>query len=227
MKRILFLFCVLAFATFAEAKDIKITVTPSDAKIYIDGNYVSDGVTTATLKKKEGFIVVKLEKEGYVTLETKIFATDKRKAVSFTLRRDVFFDISVASGSVNKYFAVRVSPDLYTNKDGERKTELAWKMTHQVILNYFDEIQTTDVASGFIQTPWQYKTFAEADRIVRTRVSVKESNLGGDLTFQIKISSEAAPLLGQSREESFQEINRIVKEFEPMIAEFQARLGKL
>ena len=199
-----------------------------DAKIYIDGNYAADGITTATLKKKDGFIVVKFEREGYVTLETKIFTTDKRKAVSYTMRRDAFFDVSVASGLVNKYFSVKISKDLYTvDESGKRNTELAWKMIHQVILNYFDEIQTTDMASGFIQTPWLYKSFPEADKQIRTRVSVKESNLGGDLTFQIKISSEVAPLIASQRDESFQEIDRIVKDLEPMISEFQARLGKL
>lgn len=211
-----------------EAKDVKINVTPSTAKIYIDGNYVGDGVTTANVRKKDGFIVVKCENEGYVTLETKIFATDKRKAVSFTLRRDAFYDVTVGSGVVNKYFSVKVSDDLYTvEEDGKRNSELAWKMIHQVILNYFDEIQTTDMASGFIQTPWQYKSFPEIEKVVRTRVSVKESNLGSDLTFQIKVSSEAASIIGANQEESYREINRVIKEFEPMISEFQARLGKL
>lgn len=147
-----------------EAKDVKITVTPSTAKIYIDGNYVGDGVTTANVKKKDGFIVVKCEQEGYVTLETKIYATDKRKAISYTLRRDAFYDVTVSSGLVNKYFAVQVNKDLYsTDENGKRNSELAWKMIHQVILNYFDEIQTTDMASGFIQTPWQYKSFPEIE----------------------------------------------------------------
>ena len=229
MKKILLLRCTLFAATIClAAKEVKITVIPSDAKIYIDGNYAADGITTATLKKKDGFIVVKFEREGYVTLETKIFTTDKRKAVSYTMRRDAFFDVSVASGLVNKYFSVKISKDLYTvDESGKRNTELAWKMIHQVILNYFDEIQTTDMASGFIQTPWLYKSFPEADKQIRTRVSVKESNLGGDLTFQIKISSEVAPLIASQRDESFQEIDRIVKDLEPMISEFQARLGKL
>lgn len=229
MKKILLLCCTLFAATIClTAKEVKITVIPSDAKIYIDGNYAADGITTATLKKKDGFIVVKFEREGYVTLETKIFTTDKRKAVSYTMRRDAFFDVSVASGLVNKYFSVKISKDLYTvDESGKRNTELAWKMIHQVILNYFDEIQTTDMASGFIQTPWLYKSFPEADKQIRTRVSVKESNLGGDLTFQIKISSEVAPLIASQRDESFQEIDRIVKDLEPMISEFQARLGKL
>lgn len=229
MKKILLLCCTL-FAAFVclAAKEVKITVIPSDAKIYIDGNYAADGITTATLKKKDGFLVVKFEREGYVTLETKIFATDKRKAISYTMRRDAFFDVSVASGLVNRYFSVKISQDLYTvDENGKRNTELAWKMIHQVILNYFDEIQTTDMASGFIQTPWLYKSFPEADKQIRTRVSVKESNLGGDLTFQIKISSEVAPLIASQRDESFQEIDRIVKDLEPMISEFQARLGKL
>ena len=229
MKKILLLCRTLFAATIClAAKEVKITVIPSDAKIYIDGNYAADGITTATLKKKDGFIVVKFEREGYVTLETKIFTTDKRKAVSYTMRRDAFFDVSVASGLVNKYFSVKISKDLYTvDESGKRNTELAWKMIHQVILNYFDEIQTTDMASGFIQTPWLYKSFPEADKQIRTRVSVKESNLGGDLTFQIKISSEVAPLIASQRDESFQEIDRIVKDLEPMISEFQARLGKL
>lgn len=201
---------------------------PSDARISIDGNYVGDGLITTDIKKKESFIVVKMEKDGYLTLETKIYFTDKRKAVSYTLRPDAFRNVTSPSGIVNRFFAVTVSKSLYSETtDGKRNTELAWKMIHQIILNYFDEIQTTDKASGFVQTPWSYKSFPEADKQIRTRVSIKESNLGGDLTFQIKISSEAAPLNAMQRDESFQEIDRIAKVFEPMISEFQARLGKM
>jgi len=227
MKRLFLLVALFAFFGSMNAKPIKISVTPSDAKIYIDGNYQADGVTTANVRKKEGFIVVKVEKEGYITLEDKIFFTDKRKAVSYTMRRDVFFDLSVASGLVNQYFSVMVSEDLYTIDDnGKIDASLAWKMIHQIILNYMDEIKITDVASSYIQTPWYYKSFPEADKQVRTRVTVRESNSGADyLTFQIKISSEAANLIA-NREESFQEINRIIKDLEPMINEFQLRLGK-
>lgn len=228
MKKILLLCLTLLVTSVCfGAKEVKISVLPSDAKIYIDGNYVGDGTITATLKKSEGFIVVKCEKTGYITLETKIFATDKRRAISYTLRPDTFFDVTSASGLVNRYFSVKISEDLYSiEENGKRNAELAWKMIHQVILNYFDEIQTTDVASGFIQTPWLYKSFPEASKQVRTRVSVKESNLGGDLTFQIKITSEVANISAAHRDESFQEIDRIVKDLEPMISEFQARLGK-
>lgn len=229
MKKILLLIISLCLGfVLSEAKDIKISVTPSDAKIYIDGNYVGDGVTTASLKKKDGFLVVKFEREGYVTTEVRVFASEKRTAFSYTMRKDEFLNVSAPSGLVNKYFSVTVSKDLYTvDENGKKNSELAWKLIHQILLNYFDEIQTTDFASGFIQTPWQYETFPAADKQMRTRVSVKESNLGGDLTFQIKVSSEVAPLMASQNDESFQEIDRIAKDFEPIISEFQSRLGKL
>ncbi|MCD8265520.1 MAG: hypothetical protein LUC33_00040 [Prevotellaceae bacterium] len=220
---------LLLFTSLASYGKIvrKVTVTPSTAKIYVDGNYVGDGVAQITMKKSDGFVVVRMEEEDYVPLEVKIFANDSRNAIAYTLRRDAFLDVTVASGTANKYFAVQVSKDLYSvDENGHKNTEMAWKMIHQVLLNYFDEIQTTDFASGFVQTPWKYQLFPEVERVVRTRVSVKESNIGGDLTFQIKISSEAAPIQGRHREESYREINRVVKEFEPIVSEFQTRLGK-
>lgn len=210
------------------AKDVKITVSPSEAKIYVDGNYVADGMTVASLKKKDGFLVLKFEKEGYVTLETKIFADDKRKAVSFVLKRDTFYDNSTISGNTNKFFSQEISDKFMKNaKDEKEASILVWKMIHQIILNYFDEIENSDQLSGFIQTPWKYKTFGEANIQVRTRVTVKESNIGGKLTYKIKVSSEIASLNSTHRDENFQETTRLLKDFEPMISEFQSRLGNL
>lgn len=229
MKQLLFLTIALicSINLSLSAREVKVSVTPSDAKIYVDGNYYADGVATVNVSKKSEFVVIKLESPGYVTMETKIYASDKRKAISYTLRRDGFFDVSVASGLVNKYFNVKVSKDLYhIDENGNMDLSLAWKMIHQVILNYFDEIQTTDVASGFVQTPWRYVTFPEAEKQVRTRVSVKQNSFGDELSFQIKVSSEAGSMYASRRDESFQEIDRILKELEPIISEFQTRLGK-
>ncbi len=229
MKKLLFLTIALicSINLSLSAREVKVSVTPSDAKIYVDGNYYADGVATVNVSKKSEFVVIKLESPGYVTMETKIYASDKRKAISYTLRRDGFFDVSVASGLVNKYFNVKVSKDLYKiDENGNMDLSLAWKMIHQVILNYFDEIQTTDVASGFVQTPWRYATFPEAEKQVRTRVSVKQNSFGDELSFQIKVSSEAGSMYASRRDESFQEIDRILKELEPIISEFQTRLGK-
>jgi hypothetical protein len=211
----------------AKKKTLKISVVPSDAQISVDGNYIGDGVVEVTLDKSD-FIAIKLEKEGYMTQENKFYKSDKRNAVSYIMRPDKFYEASVPSGLVNKFFNVVVSPEFYTiDKNGKRDTDKAWKLIHQILLNYFDEMQTTDISSGFIQTPWDYERFSESKQAVRTRVTVKQSSISEDvLTFQIKISSEEAPLIGMSNENSYREVVRILKKFEPLIGEFQSRLSK-
>jgi hypothetical protein len=211
----------------AKKRSLKISVVPSDAQISVDGNYVGDGVVEVTLDKSD-FIAIKLEKEGYLTQENKFYKSDKRNAISYTMRPDKFWEASVPSGLVNKFFSVSVSPDFYTkSNDGKIDPDKAWKLIHQILLNYFEEMQTTDISSGFIQTPWEYERFSESRQAVRTRVTVKQSGVSeNELVFQIKISSEEAPLVGMSNESSYREVVRILKKFEPLISEFQSRLSK-
>ena len=96
------------------------------------------------------------------------------------LKRDTFYDNSTISGNANKFFSQEISDKFMKNaKDEKEASILVWKMIHQIILNYFDEIENSDQLSGFIQTPWMYKSFGEANLQVRTRVTVKESNIGG------------------------------------------------
>ena len=126
----------------------------------------------------------------------------------------------VETGVANKFFTVNVSPKYYTvDENGRIDCETAWKLIHQILLNYFDEIQTSDMVSGFVQTPWKVFTWPELDLHYRVRATVKQSSLGDDLSFQVKISAEA----GQTY---WQETNKISKDLEPMISEFQSRLGK-
>ncbi len=229
-KLLVFVALLLVVGTndvIAKKKTLKISVVPSDAQISVDGNYVGDGVVEVTLDKSD-FIAIKLEKEGYITQENKFYRSDKRSAISFTMRPDKFYEASVPSGLVNKFFSVTVSPDFYTiDKNGKKDPEKAWKLIHQILLNYFEEMQTTDVSSGFIQTPWDYERFSESKQAVRTRVTVKQSGISDEsLVFQIKISSEEAPLIGMSNENSYREVVRILKKFEPLISEFQSRLSK-
>lgn len=223
-------FTVLAFGVCdnaeAKKKRIKITVTPSDAQIYVDGNYMGDGIVEYTMPKSD-FIVIKLEKEGYLTQENKFYRSDERNAVSYIMRPDKFYEASVPSGLVNKFFSVTVSPEYYTvDENGKKDADKAWKLIHQILLNYFDEMQTTDVSSAFIQTPWSYDRFSESKQVVRTRVTVKQAGVSDEnLVFQIKISSEQAPLIGMNNENSYTEVVRILKKFEPLISEFQTRLS--
>ena len=214
-------------AVTALGKDIKIVVIPTDATIKVNGSYYGEGSASLKIKKND-FVSVECSCPGYETLNTLIYGNDDRKTIEIKPKEDMLLKQTLESSVANNFFSVKVNKNLYTDdpKTGKRNAENAWKMAHSVLLKYFDEIMTSDAASGFIQTPWLYKNYVEAGKTLRTRVTIKESNIGGDLTFQIKMASEIAPIQGRTRDESFYETTRIMKEFETLISEFQSRLGE-
>lgn len=227
MKHFFLALISVLFAVSAWGKDIKVVVIPTEATIKVNGSYYGEGSAVLKIKKND-FVSLECSCPGYETLNTRIYGNDDRKTIEVKLKEDMLLKQTSESSVANNFFSVKVNKNLYYDdpETGRRNSENAWKMAHSVLLKYFDEIMTSDAASGFIQTPWLYKNYVEAGKTLRTRVTVKESNIGGDLTFQIKMTSEMAPIQGRSREESFLETTRIMKEFETLVSEFQARLGE-
>lgn len=227
MRYLLSLLMSLLVFTVTYGKDVKIVVTPAEATIKVNGSYYGEGSAVVKIKKND-FVIVEASAPGCETLNTRIYGNDDRKTVEIKLKEDVLLKQTVESALANKFFTVKVAKSLYTDdlETGKRNAEQAWKLAHNILLNYIDEIQTSDMASGYIQTPYYIKNYVEAGKTLRSRVTIKETNIGGDLTFQIKLSSEIAPIQGRNREESYQETSRLIKEFEPLISEFQTRLGE-
>lgn len=212
---------------FGREKEIQIVVIPSEATIKVNGSYYGEGSAKVKIKKND-FISLECSAPGYETLTTRVYGNDGRKTIEIKLKEDMLLKQTSESSIANNFFSVKVNRDLYKEDkaSGKRDAEQAWKMAHSVLLKYFDEIMTSDAASGFIQTPWLYKNYIEAGKTLRHRVTIKESNIGGDLTFQIKLTSEMAPMQSRSQEEAFMETNRVMKEFDSLISEFQTRLGE-
>lgn len=227
MKKFFFALTAIAVAVCAWGKDIKIVVIPSEATIKVNGSYYGDGNAVLKIKKND-FVSLECSCPGYETLNTRIYGNDERKTIEIKLKEDMLLKQTTESSVANNFFSVKVSKNLYSDDPatGKRNADNAWKMAHNVLLKYFDEIMTSDAASGFIQTPWLYKNYIDAGKTLRHRVTVKESNIGGDLTFQIKLTSEMAQTQARSKEEAFMETNRIMKEFETLVSEFQTRLGE-
>lgn len=224
------LFMTITFANtmLAKEKVIKVTAEPAEAAIYIDNILSGYGFAEFTCpKKKNTVVVIRIEHEGYKTLNTRYYGGDKRESLAYKLQQDGFMAGSVESGVVNKFFTIEVSPQYYTpTGNGKYDTSAAWKMLHQILLNYFDEIQTTDFYSGYVQTPWHYSKFSMSDRQIRNRVTIRDISNPEKVAFQIKISSEVAGVLTGKHGE-FTEIDRIPKDFQPLIQELQTRIGKL
>ena len=141
--------------------------------------------------------------------------------------QDGFYRGSAASGLVNKFMTIILDPKYYTiDQEGKVNTEVAWKLLHQILLNYFPEIESTDFYGGYLQTPWKYKTFNMSEKQLRTRVTVRDVTTPERVAFQIKISSEVAGAM-QARHGEFDEVDRIPKEIEPLLEELQTRIGKV
>ncbi|MBQ2877790.1 MAG: PEGA domain-containing protein [Bacteroidaceae bacterium] len=207
---------LFALSNEAHAKRIKIVTNPEFAKIYVDGNYVGDGVYFLKFTRKDDFFNIKVEAPGYVEKTMRVYKHDSRKTIPIDLREDESIEASVESHLANKYFTINV-------RDGVDEST-AWKLLTQVMLNYFDEMKTSDKSSGFMNTAWEIDKFPESDVKIRTMVQIKEITNDG-MAYQIRISSEKAPLDARG-EHGFVPWERILKKYEPLINEMQQRIGK-
>jgi hypothetical protein len=231
MRKFLFLLIVmlLGISAYADSKSkvIKITAQPQEAAIYVDNNLIGYGYGEFTRPpKKDQVAIIRIECNEYTTANSKFYGGDERNSLSFTLMQDGFYRGSAFSGLVNKYITITLDPQYYTIDDtGKVNSETAWKLLHQILLNYFPEIETTDIHGGYLQTPWKYKTFNLSEKQIRNRVTVRDVTTPERVAFQIKISSEVAGAL-QARHGEFEEVDRLPKELEPMVEELQTRIGK-
>lgn len=232
MKNLFLLFIFLLgglnLANGAKSKTFKVMAQPKEASIFVNNQFVGYGFAEFNRpKKKTDVIAIRIECEGYKPLETKIYADDVRSSVSYTLQDDGFYRATAASGLVNKFMTVTLDNSLYTiDEQGTINVTKAWRLLHQILLNYFEEIATTDYSGGYLQTPWHYKTFQLSDKQMRTRVTVRDISTPAQVAFQIKVSSEVASAMA-ARHGEFTNVDRIVKELEPMLQELQTRLGKM
>lgn len=220
---------MVGFSLHAEkkAKVIKITVQPQEAAIYVDNTLIGYGYGEFSRPKKRNEVaIIRVECNEYTTANSRFYGGDERNALSFNLMQDGFYRGSAASGLVNKYLTVTLDPQYYTiDENGKVDTEAAWRLLHQILLNYFPEIETTDFHGGYLQTPWLYKTFNLSEKQIRNRVTVRDVTTPERVAFQIKISSEVAGAM-QARHGEFDEVDRLPKELEPMLEELQTRIGR-
>ncbi|MBQ0141895.1 MAG: PEGA domain-containing protein [Prevotellaceae bacterium] len=225
-KILVFLFVlVFALPSYAE-KTIAIVVEPKEASIYVNNDFVGYGYAEIPKPSGKHVAVLRIECEEYKPLLTKIYGTDKRKSISYTLQQDGFYRSSATSGIVNKYFTVDIDPQYFTINDGKIDVSRAWKLLHQILLNYFNEISTTDFDGGYVQTPWAYKTFTMSEMQMRTRVTIRDISTPSHVAFQIKIDSETAASMAAKHGE-FSPVDRIPKDFDGIIQELQTRIGKV
>lgn len=198
-------------------KKIELGISESDAEIYVNGKLIGKGSTVITVPSKDCVTVI-AKKIGWLTEKiefcNKKGMTSPPKSYYVEMRRDDAFDASVQTDIANVDIEMKVET---MDKD------TAWKLINQIVLSSIDVIEMTDKETGYLRTSWQLKTFLQST--VRTRIIVKEASTD-PLVFKVKLVSEASelPMVSVKSDELFKEWDRVLRSYEGVISEFQARV---
>lgn len=196
------------------------TASEKDAQIYVDGRPLGSGKTSEVKVAKNTCVNVRVEKTGFMT-ETLDYCyagptLGQPNTKFIELPEDDAYNASITTDYANKDFEVTVNPE-FTEEE-------AWKIISQIVTSYFDNLEMADLATGYMKTSWQSKSFER--ETVRTRVIVKQSGFE-PLKYKIKIVSENSgeSMTSVKSDDQFKEWDRILRGYGDLISEFQARLG--
>ena len=130
------------------------------------------------------------------------------------MAEDQAYNMSVSTDMANVNVTLEVDPNL-------SETE-AWKLLSSIVMAEFDVLEVTDKETGYIRTAWQVEGFESST--IRTRVIVKMAD-NDPIKYMIKIASEEAEGTKSVKDDQeFEEWNRILKRYQYIIEEAQARL---
>ncbi|MBN3520663.1 PEGA domain-containing protein [Algoriphagus lutimaris] len=205
-----------------EDRLVKITTNPNDAAIEIAGKRVGTGSYDLKVPKN-GSVEVRVSKDGYVRYIKNYYNQANMQEPPVTdfieMNVDEAYTSSVSSDLANVRITVPVNTE-YTSEE-------AWRILSSIITRYFDILETVDYNTGYLTTSWQVQNFQSS--VIRTRVIVSSGGNSDQLAYAIKLISQEAYLDGQNAvtvkdDEKFEDWARILKKYEGLIEEVQARL---
>lgn len=205
-----------------EDRLVKITTNPTDAIIEIGGKTVGTGSYDLKVPKN-GNVEIRVKKDGYVRYVKNYYNQTNMQEPPVTdfieMNVDEAYTSSVSSDLANVRITVPVNTAL--------TSEEAWRILSSIITRYFDILETVDFNTGYLTTSWQVENFQSS--IIRTRVIVSSGGNSDQLAYAIKLISQEAYLDGQNQvtvkdDEKFEDWARILKKYEGLIEEVQARL---
>ncbi|MDO8967359.1 MAG: hypothetical protein Q8S14_09295 [Algoriphagus sp.] len=205
-----------------EDRLVKVTTAPNDAAIEIGGKRVGNG--TYDLKvPKNSCVEVRVSKDGFVRYVknycNQANMQEPPTADFLEMQVDEAYTSSVSSDLANVRITVPVKVGL--------APEDAWKILSSIITGYFDILETVDYNTGYLTTAWQVQNFQSS--IIRTRVIVSSGGNSNQVAYAVKLISQEAFLDGKNAvtvkdDEKFQDWARILKKYDGLIQEIQARL---
>jgi len=216
---LVFAFLLCSLCSLARDKKMIITASESDAIIFADGQQVGVGNATVVIPAY-GQVTIRVSKLTFITFEATYYnGSGKTPPKSYHVKmiKDDAYEASTRSDKANVDFSIIIKDNISIDD--------AWKLTTQIVTDYFDAIEVSDKETTYLRTSWNVQGFLS--KTVRTRFIIK---LGAarPLTFKIKLVSEASTTPGVSvkSDESFKEWDRVLRRYENLISDFTTRLGK-
>ena len=205
-----------------EDRLVKLTTAPNDAAIEIAGKRVGNGAYDLKVPKNS-CVEIRVSKDGYIRYVKNYCnqANMQEPPVSdfLEMQVDEAYTSSVSSDLANVRITVPVKAGI--------TSEESWKILSSIITGYFDILETVDYNTGYLTTSWQVQNFQSS--IIRTRVIVSTGGNTDQIAYAIKLVSQEAFLDGQNSvtvkdDEKFEDWARILKKYDGLIQEIQARL---
>jgi len=196
-----------------------VSASENDAKIIVDGQNLGTGTLKIKIPKNS-CVNVKIQKSGFLKYEqtycNKKGMTEPPKKQYFDMLKDDAEEASIKTDQANIDFSIEVNKDLSTNE--------AWKLTNQIVTDYFDAIEVSDKETSYLRTAWSIQTFQQ--NTIRSRIIIKLSK-SSPLTFKIKMVSEYSGSAGTSvkADEQFHDWDRILRKYQNVIGDFSNRLA--
>lgn len=220
MKSKLIVLVVMLICSMLKAQTVKISASESDANIIVNGQNVSSGNYKLKLESKECY-KVKVTKPGFLNYDATVCGKkagpEAPKSIYFEMKKDDAEEASVKTDQANVDFEIEVNKDLDMLE--------AWKLTTQIVTDYFDAIEVSDKETSYLRTAWSVQSFQQ--NTIRTRLIIKLAK-SNPLTFKVKLNSESSGTNGTSvkADEQFREWDRILRKYKNVISDFSTRLTK-
>jgi len=195
-----------------------VRTTPEDVSIKINGRYVAKGEYNVKIVKGD-CVEVTMEKDGSVAVQKKYCNQDNAPLLPVIDHIDLLADETFAVSSPSEFVNINNVIDI---NQGIKDVE-AWKAMSQVVMNYFDVIEVTDKATGYLRTAWAVKTFP--NNTIRTRIIVKVAD-SSTLKYVVKLCSEYSGKSGSNANDDslYSEWHRVLETYKNVVTDIQARL---
>lgn len=202
-----------------EDRAVMIRTSPDDAMIKIKGKVVGTGEYFVKIPKGE-CIEVSAEKDGFIPELRNYCNQDNAPGIppedSIAMEADEAFTLTAEADFVNVNNIIEIN--------GSKNQTEAWRLMSQVVMNYFDILEITDMSTGYLRTAWVAQSFP--NNTIRTRLIVKAAN-SNTPKYVIKLVSEESGKKGSNINDDsiFTEWNRVLVKYKDLISEIQSRLN--